>query len=582
MKRIALLSSLVFSIWTASGLPAASIAPEAYLKASNPDAGDNFGRSVAVSGDTVAVAAFNENSSSTGVNGNAADNSASQAGAVYVFVRSGSTWTQQAYLKASNTGAGDGFGESIAISGDTIVVTAPFEASNAAGVNGNSGDNSASSAGAAYVFVRAGGVWSQQAYLKASNPGASDRFGESVAISGDTIVVGSTGEDSSSSGVNGDGGNNALVDSGAAYVFVRNGGAWSQQAYLKASNPGASDSFGGAVGISGDTIVVGANAERSSTTGVNGGTNDSAFQAGAAYVFTRAGGSWTQQAFLKASNTDSGDRFGPENAVSGDTVVVGANGEDSATTGVGGNQADNSAPGSGAAYVFVRSGGLWTQQAYLKASNTGAGDNFGFPVALDGDLLGVGAVAEDSAATGIDGNAADNTASDAGAAYLFSRTGGSWAPRAYLKASNTDSGDGFGPVNVSGRTVVTGAAFEDSNATGVDSDGANNSAGSSGAAYVFVDPAPGATPVPAPPTVRVQTRKSFSTTRARVTVRGTATDAARVEFKAGRQKFRPAAGSPAAWHFQVALQPGRNAVTVRAQGPGGTSAGVPLKITRRD
>ena len=129
---------------------------------------------MAVSGDTVVVGALWEDSSATGVNGNQSDNSAADAGAAYVFVRSGTTWSQQAYLKASNTGAGDYFGCSVAVSGDTVVVGAYGEDSSATGVNGNQSDNSATDAGAAYVFVRSGTTWSQQAYLKASNTGADD------------------------------------------------------------------------------------------------------------------------------------------------------------------------------------------------------------------------------------------------------------------------------------------------------------------------------------------------------------------------------------------------------------------------
>src|SRR5207244_2147045 len=151
----------------------------------------------------------------------------------------------------------------------------------------------------------------QQAYLKASNAEANDFFGASVAISGDTIVVGATSEDSNATGVNGDGGNNSEVNSGAAYVFVRSGATWTQQAYLKASNTGGSDFFGGSVAISGDTIVVGATSEDSNATGVNGdGSNDSELNSGAAYVFVRSGATWTQQAYLKASNTGGSDFFG--------------------------------------------------------------------------------------------------------------------------------------------------------------------------------------------------------------------------------------------------------------------------------
>src|ERR1043166_7123941 len=158
---------------------------------------------------------------------------------------------QKAYLKASNTDKDDDFGVAVAISGDTLVIGAPGEDSNGS----SESDNSYSSSGAAYVFVRdANGVWSQQAYLKASNADPLDDFGAEVAISGDTIVVGASGEDSNATAVNGDETNNGASGSGAAYVFVRNGTAWTQQAYLKPSNTEADDRFGSEVAISGDTI----------------------------------------------------------------------------------------------------------------------------------------------------------------------------------------------------------------------------------------------------------------------------------------------------------------------------------------
>ena len=331
---------------------------------------------------------------------------------------------QQAYLKASNAKAEDWFGRSVAVSGDTVVVGAPSDASNATGVNGNEADNSVKDAGAAYVFVRSGTGWTQQAYLKASNTGADDLFGWSVAVSGDTVVVGAHREGSNATGVNGNQADNSAPSAGAAYVFVRSGTDWSQQAYLKASNAGATDFFGGAVSVSGDTVVVGAYREASNATGVNGRQgNNSALEAGAAYVFVRSGAIWSQQAYLKASNTRVGARFGGSVAVSGDTVVVGAYLEDSNAIGVHGNQADNSAPNAGAAYVFVRSGAAWTQQAYLKASNTGANDLFGGAVSVSVDTLVVGAKQEDSNATGVNGSQANNSASDAGAAYIFTGVG---------------------------------------------------------------------------------------------------------------------------------------------------------------
>jgi hypothetical protein len=335
---------------------------------------------------------------------------------------------QEAYLKASNTGADDRFGWAVAVSGDTAVVGAYREDSSAVGIDGDGTDNSAAYAGAAYVFVRdpASSTWSQQAYLKASNTGGSDRFGYAVAVSGDTAVVGAYYESSSAVGIDGDGANNSADLSGAAYVFVRDpaSGTWSQQAYLKASNTGAGDHFGRAVAVSGDTAVVGANWEDSSAVGIDGdGTDNSAVGAGAAYVFVRdpASGLWSQQAYLKASNTGAGDDFGRAVAVSGDTAVVGAYLEDSSAVGIDGDGSDNTAGYAGAAYVFVRdsASGIWSQQAYLKASNTGTTDRFGYAVAVSGDTTVVGAYLEDSSAVGIDGDGTNNSAQEAGAAYVF-------------------------------------------------------------------------------------------------------------------------------------------------------------------
>lgn len=176
----------------AGGLPC-GVTQLAYLKASNTDASDWFGEAVAISGDTAVIGARLEDSSATGVGGDQASNGSPSSGAAYVFVRDGATWTQQAYLKASNAEAGDWFGAAVAISGDTIVIGAPLERSSATGVNGNQSSNASADAGAAYVFVRSGTSWSQQAYLKSSNTDGSDIFGGAVAIWGETIVVGARG-----------------------------------------------------------------------------------------------------------------------------------------------------------------------------------------------------------------------------------------------------------------------------------------------------------------------------------------------------------------------------------------------------
>jgi hypothetical protein len=277
---------------------------------------------VAISDDTLVVGACEEESSASGGEN---DNSAHYAGAAYVFTRSSGVWSQQAYLKASNAEAWDYFGWSVALSGDTLVVGAPYDPYE---LNIGSEDEGDNSAGAVYVFTRSGGVWSQQAYLKASNAETYDHFGLSVALSDNTLAVGAASEASSASGGEAD---NSVQDAGAVYVFIRNSGAWSQQAYLKASNAEAYDRLGESVAISGDSLVVGA------------------FGSASAYVFTRSSGVWSQQAYLKASNAEAGDWFGWRVAISGGTLVVGACAEDSSASG---GEADNSAAWAGAAYVW--------------------------------------------------------------------------------------------------------------------------------------------------------------------------------------------------------------------------------------
>ena len=347
------------------------------------------------------------------------------------------------------------------------------------------------------MFVRNGVVWTQEAYLKASNAGAGDQFGTVVSLSadGDILAVGAPAEDSAATGIGGDQQGNAANNSGAVYVFTRSAGAWTQQAYVKASNTGAADAFGSAVRLSGDgdTLAVGAFNENSAATGINGDQADnSALDAGAVYVFARSGGAWSQQAYVKASNTDAEDNFGLHLALSGDgnTLAVGARGEASSFSGIGAIETDNSARFAGAVYVFTRSQASWAQQAYLKASNAQINDRFGRSVALsaDGNVLFVGAVDEASAATGIDGNQASNSASLSGAAYEFVRSAGLWAQVRYIKASNTATRDFFGwsiALSSDASTLAVGAPDEDSAATGIGGDQTDDSAPSAGAVYVF-------------------------------------------------------------------------------------------------
>ncbi|HKX63612.1 MAG TPA: FG-GAP repeat protein, partial [Verrucomicrobiae bacterium] len=319
----------------------------------------------------------------------------------YVFVRRGTNWTQQAYIKASNTATNSYFGRSVAVSGDTIVAGAPAEHGSAIGVNGDPFDRRAPLSGAAYVFVRHGTNWTQQAYLKASNTGAGDRFGYGVAIWDDTIAVGADREDSNATGINGNQNDERATNSGAAYVFVRRGTIWTQQAYLKAPVAQPEAGFGVRLSIFDDTLLIGG---------------------GGARIFARAGTQWTLQADLKASNSSQDDFFGYSVAVAESTALVGAYGESGRATGVDANQNARQATNSGAAYVFGRRGTTWSQEAYLKASNGGANDFFGGAVALARDTLVVGASWESSNATGVDGDQNDNRATHSGAAYIFIRS----------------------------------------------------------------------------------------------------------------------------------------------------------------
>ncbi|NDC10791.1 MAG: hypothetical protein EBZ75_15920, partial [Oxalobacteraceae bacterium] len=273
-------------------------AQEAYVKAANAGADDDFGYSVALSGETLAVGAPLEDSNqNTITNGAAAssDNSASSAGAVYVYRRSGTTWAQEAYVKAANAGSYDAFGSSVALSGDTLAVGAPFEASNQNTIsNGTaaSSDNSATSAGAVYVYRRSGAQWAQEAYVKAVNVGGSDYFGSSVSLSGDTLAVGAQCEDSNQTTITNGAtasSDNSASSSGAVYVYRRSGTQWAQEVYVKAANADAGDYFGNSVALSGDTLAVGAFFEDSNQTTINNGTsassNNSAPDAGAVYVY---------------------------------------------------------------------------------------------------------------------------------------------------------------------------------------------------------------------------------------------------------------------------------------------------------
>ncbi|HWL93250.1 MAG TPA: FG-GAP repeat protein [Phycisphaerae bacterium] len=328
-----------------------------WLTASDAAASSQFGWSVALSGDTVVIGARYD------------DHAAGQgAGSAYVSVRSGTVWNQQDWLTASDAAANSAFGYSVALSGDTVVIGAPDD-DHAAGSN----------AGSAYVFVRSGAVWSEQDWLTASDDAAANSlFAWSVALSGDTAVIGAPFEDLA-----------AEEDAGSAYVFVRSGTVWAQQARFVAPAGSEDDEFGYSVAISGDTAVMGAPYY----------DHAAVSNAGSAYVFVRSGTVWTQQALLTASDADANSFFGWSVALSGDTLIIGSIFDSSA----GFN--------AGSAYVFVRSGAVWNQQARFVASDSSYGDTFGLAVALSGNFAVIGAPFDDHAAGQI-----------AGSAYVFDLT----------------------------------------------------------------------------------------------------------------------------------------------------------------
>jgi hypothetical protein len=392
----------------------------AWLQEANGVASDgtafaHLGWSVALSGDTAIVGAITDDPGGV-----------TNQGSAYIFVRSGATWTQQQKLLASDGAANDQFGNSVAISGQTAVVGAELADVGAA-----------TDRGAAYVFVRNGTVWTQQQKLLATDGAATDQFGRSVAISGGTIVVGAPLDDLGSN-----------LNAGSAYVFLRSGtSTWTQQQQLTASGGLGSDLFGESVAISQNTIIVGAHLD----------DVGSAANQGSAYIFTRSGTTWTQQQQLFGSDSAAGDRFGSRVSISQETAVVGATLADVSM------RVDQ-----GAAYVFVRNGTTWSQQAKLVSPDGAAGDIFGSDVAIDSDIIVIGAQFDDVGAN-----------ANQGSAHVFERAGTTWTHRRQLTSAPAAHSDRFGnSVSVSGDKIIVGAPFADM------------PAGDQGAAFFFVNVPP--------------------------------------------------------------------------------------------
>ena len=394
---------------------------QAELTASDGVAGDFFGSSVAVSGTTAVIGTPARTL-----------NSNSQVGVAYVFVQNGITWTQQAELIASDGGADDQFGFSVAVNGGTVVIGAPGHT-----VNSNQEQ------GAAYVFVQSGTTWSQQAELTSADGAAGDDFGYRVAISGSAAVAGAPYHTV---------GSNATQ--GAAYAFVQSGTTWTQQAELTASDGVATDVFGSSVAMDGSTLIVGAPA--TTTCNVVHCTPPPSPYNGSAYVFVQSGTTWSQQAELTASDGVANDQFGFSVSISGGTAAVGADLHGSGS----GSQF------SGAVYVFAQSGTTWTQQAELEPP--AADVIFGTSVAVAGGTLAVGAP----------GTLIFRPSLFPGAAYVFAQNGSTWTEQQQLTVSDSASGNELGiSVGTTGNIIIAGAPGHEV--------GSNQGQGS---AYVFALP----------------------------------------------------------------------------------------------
>ncbi len=372
----------------------------------------HFGRSVALNGDTMVVGVVD-------------DEQGVEAGAAYIFSRNqggAGTWGQVAKLVPTDGSPYDSFGSKVAIDGDTVVVAAVRD------------DDNGVDSGSVYIFGRNQGgpdAWGQLAKVTASNGAAADYFGASVAINGDTLVVGASRADSSG------------PFSGSAYVFGRNVGgveAWGEVMALAVADGGSGDRFGASVAIDGDTVVVGAPED-----------DDIDFNSGAAYIFGRnVGGAevWGQMAKLVRLDGGAGDFFGQSVGIDNDSVAVGA-------TGAEGTSA-YSYPGG--CFIFGRNQGgpdAWGQLAKLFAADGESGDRFGSSVGIDGDTVVVGAPRD------------DNFQIDSGSAYIFERDAGGaevWGEVAKLSNSGWTSGDWAGiSVAIAGDTVVVGAPRDDEN-----------------------------------------------------------------------------------------------------------------------
>ncbi len=363
------------------------------LFASDGDEYDYFGYSVSLNAGNALIGASYD------------DENGNYSGSAYVFILSGTTWIQQQKLLPLDGMVGARFGESVSLDGDTALIGAQFD------------DDTGNCSGSAYVFTRTGTIWTQQAKLLAPDGEKNAMFGCSVSLDGDTALIGAYHD------------NDNEAPSGSAYVFIRNGTTWTFQTKLLAPDGARYDSFGCSVSLSNDTALIGARWD-----------NDTRDKTGSAYVFIRTRTNWTFQAKLLASDGADGDSFGLPVYLSDDTALVGTIFDDDKGT------------DSGSAYVFIRTGTTWTQQAKLLASDGAANDNFGNSISLGMDTALIGAWQN------------DENEYNAGSVYVFKRTGTTWSQQQKLLASDGSNSDVFGcSVSLDDDTALIGAYENDNN-----------------------------------------------------------------------------------------------------------------------
>ncbi|SPD75284.1 exported hypothetical protein [uncultured Desulfobacterium sp.] len=370
------------------------IQDEIEQKAMDASAWDYLGYSVSIAGDYAIVGAEGD------------DDGDYDAGSAYIFHRDGTVWAEQTKLVASDIAGGDDFGTSVSISGDYAIV----------GASGD--DDGGSLSGSAYIFKREGPIWVEQAKLTASDAAAGDLFGNSVSINGDYAIIGAYGND--------DGGSS----SGSAYIFIREGSVWLEQAKLTASDAAENDYFGYSVSIDGEVAVVGAHLN-----------DDKGANSGSAYIFKREGSTWTEQGKLIPSDAAADDYLGYSVSINGDYLIIGA------------YRNDDGGSNSGSAYIFKRDGLIWAEQAKLTASDAAAGDYFGLSVSMNGDYAIVGAYAD------------DDKGLSSGSAYLFKRDGLIWTQIKKITAGNGAASDYFGrSVSLTNNYAIVGAYGKDDSA----------------------------------------------------------------------------------------------------------------------